>query len=35
MGGMDWIGLAQDRCQFMVVANTVLNLVFDKVLGNY
>jgi hypothetical protein len=26
LGGVDWIGLAQDRCSWRAVVNTVMNL---------
>jgi hypothetical protein len=30
--GMDWIDLSQDRDQWMVLVNTVMNLRFPKIL---
>jgi hypothetical protein len=33
-GGIDWIGLAQDRNQWMVVVKKVPNFGFYKMLGN-
>jgi hypothetical protein len=35
MGGVDWIGLAQDRNSLGALVNAVMNLGFHKVLGNY
>jgi hypothetical protein len=34
-GDVDWIGLAQDRNRWRALVNTVLNLGFHKILGNY
>jgi hypothetical protein len=33
-GGTDWIDLAQDRDQWRVLVNTVMNLSFHKMLGS-
>jgi hypothetical protein len=35
LGGVDWIGLAQDRDKWRVLVNAVMNLRFHKMLGNY
>jgi hypothetical protein len=32
---VDWIGLAQDRYGWRALVNSVLNLRFHKMLGNY
>jgi hypothetical protein len=32
---MDWIGLAQDRDRWRALMDSVLNLRFHKMLGNY
>jgi hypothetical protein len=32
---VDWIGLAQDRDRWRALENSVLNLWFHKMLGNY
>jgi hypothetical protein len=34
-GGMDWINMAQDRDQWGAVLNTVINLRFHKIWGNF
>jgi hypothetical protein len=34
-GDVDWIGLAQDRNRWRGLVNSVLNLRFHKMLGNY
>jgi hypothetical protein len=34
-GDVDWIGLAQDRDRWGALVNSVLNLGFHKMLGNY
>jgi hypothetical protein len=34
-GGVDWIGLAQDRNWWRALVNEVMNLGFHKILGNY
>jgi hypothetical protein len=34
-GGVDWIGLAQDRDRWRALVNSVMNLGFHKRLGNY
>jgi hypothetical protein len=34
-GDVDWIGLAQDRNRWRAVVNSVLNLRFHEMLGNY
>jgi hypothetical protein len=34
-GGVDWIDLAQDRDRWTALVNSVLNLGFHKMLGNY
>jgi hypothetical protein len=33
-GGVDWIGLAQDRDQWRALVNIVINLQFHKMLGS-
>jgi hypothetical protein len=33
--GMDWIELAQDRNQWRTLVNTVMNLRFHKIAGNF
>jgi hypothetical protein len=33
--GRDWIGLAQDRDQLRALVNTVMNLGFLKIAGNF
>jgi hypothetical protein len=33
--GVDWIGLAQDRDKWRALVNSVMNLRFHKMLGNY
>jgi hypothetical protein len=32
---VDWIGLAQDRYRWRALVNSVMNLGFHKMLGNY
>jgi hypothetical protein len=32
---VDWIGLAQDRHRWSAVVNSVINLRFHKMRGNY
>jgi hypothetical protein len=32
---VDWIGLAQDRYRWRALVNSVMNLRFHKILGNY
>jgi hypothetical protein len=32
---VDWIGLAQDRYRWRALVNSVMNLRFHKMLGNY
>jgi hypothetical protein len=34
-GGVDWIGLAQDKNRWRALVNSVLNLRVHKMLGNY
>jgi hypothetical protein len=34
-GDVDWIGLAQDRNRWRALVNSVLNLRFHEMLGNY
>jgi hypothetical protein len=34
-GGVDWIGLARDTNRWRALVNSVLNLGFHEVLGNY
>jgi hypothetical protein len=34
-GGVDWIGLAQDRDEWRALVNSVMNLRVHKMLGNY
>jgi hypothetical protein len=34
-GGVDWIGLAQDRDNWRGHVNTAMNCLFYKMLGNY
>jgi hypothetical protein len=34
-GDVDWIGLAQDRNRWSALVNSVLNLLFHEMLGNY
>jgi hypothetical protein len=34
-GDVDWFGLAQDRNRWRALVNSVLNLQFHKMLGNY
>jgi hypothetical protein len=34
-GGVDWIGLAQDKENWRALMNTVMNLRIRKMLGNY
>jgi hypothetical protein len=35
LGDVDWIGLAKDRNRWRAVVNSVLNLQFHGMLGNY
>jgi hypothetical protein len=35
LGVVDWIGLAQDRYSWRALVNSVMNLGFHKMLGNY
>jgi hypothetical protein len=35
LGGMDWIGLAQDRYRWRGLVKVVMNLRFHKMTGNY
>jgi hypothetical protein len=35
LGGVDWIGLAQDRYKWRVLANAVLNIRVPSNAGNY
>jgi hypothetical protein len=34
-GGVDWIGLIQDRCKYWALVKAVWNFGFHKMLGNY
>jgi hypothetical protein len=34
-GDVDWIGLANDRNRWRALVNSVLNLGFHEILGNY
>jgi hypothetical protein len=34
-GDVDWIGLAQDRDKWRALVKAVINLLFNKMLGNY
>jgi hypothetical protein len=34
-GGMDWIDLAQDRCQWRALLNTVMNLQVPSNIGKF
>jgi hypothetical protein len=34
-GGVDWIGLAQDKDKWRDLVNAVMNLRFHKMLGHY
>jgi hypothetical protein len=34
-GDVDWIGLAQDRNRWRALVNSVLNLGFHEMMGNY
>jgi hypothetical protein len=34
-GGVDWIGLAQDRDMWRAHVNTGMNLQFHKIMANY
>jgi hypothetical protein len=34
-GGVDWIGLTQDRYKWRALVNALMNLRFHKLLGNY
>jgi hypothetical protein len=34
LGGVDWIGLAQDRYSWIDIVNTVMKFGFYKMLGN-
>jgi hypothetical protein len=34
-GDVDWIGLAQDRNRWRALVNSLLNLGFHEMLGNY
>jgi hypothetical protein len=34
-GGVDWIGLAQDRNKWRALVNSVLTFGFHEMLGNY
>jgi hypothetical protein len=35
LGGVDWIGLAEDRYSWRALVNAVMNLRVHKMLGNY
>jgi hypothetical protein len=34
-GGMDWIDLAQERDQWRVLFNTIINLRIHRIVGNF
>jgi hypothetical protein len=34
-GGVDWIGLAQDRCRWKALVNAVMKLRVPQNAGNY
>jgi hypothetical protein len=34
-GGVDWIDLAQERDRWRGLVNTVMNLGFHKIFGNF